>query len=299
METTELYQRLSADLNNRLQTLSDKPEETVESCLKALWLKASGKNRSIEQSLTEKLPGLSPEQVTVLHQLIETRVSGVPTAYITGRQNFMGIELLSDKRALIPRKETEILGKTALDVCKSISESKAHPLVLDVCCGSGNLGIALSILSPTITVYSSDLSSEAVELTSENIAFLKLTDRVKAFPGSLFDAFESDAFWGKVDIVVCNPPYISSAKVSKMDLEIANNEPSMAFDGGMIGTKVIQQLLRDAPRFLVSGGSLIFEIGFGQGLFISQLCEKSGKYAKVITKNDEAGNIRVIHCVLN
>lgn len=299
MEVTELYKRLSSDLTQRLQTLTDKPEETVESCLKALWLKASGKSRSIEASFNEDLPALSPEQVKLLQQLVDTRVSGVPTAYITGRQTFMGIELLSDKRALIPRKETEILGRTALDVCQSASQSKSQPLVLDVCCGSGNLGIALSILSPAITVYSSDLSHEAVELTKENITYLNLDNRVKAFQGSLFEAFETEYFFSKVDVVVCNPPYISSAKVGKMEHEIADYEPSLAFDGGMIGTKVIQQLLRDAPRFLTSGGSLIFEVGLGQGLFISQLCEKSGKYAHVITKNDEAGNIRVIHCILS
>jgi len=298
METTELYQSLSAYLGEHLKTLNDKPEETVESCLKALWAKASGKNRSVESALVEKMVDLSDEQVKLLHQLIETRISGIPLAYITGRQNFMGIELLSDNRALIPRKETEILGRTALEVCQSVSKMKVKPLVLDVCCGSGNLGLALSTLSPDITVYSSDLSQEAVDLTKENISFLNLADRVTALQSNLFEAFESDKFLGKVDIIVCNPPYISSAKVTKMDSEISNNEPSMAFDGGMIGTKIIQQLIRDAPKFLVKGGHLIFEVGLGQGTFISQLIEKSNKYARVITINDDMDNVRVIQCVL-
>ena len=298
METTELYQSLSAYLGEHLKTLNDKPEETVESCLKALWAKASGKNRSVESALVEKMVDLSDEQVKLLNQLIETRISGIPLAYITGRQNFMGIELLSDNRALIPRKETEILGRTALEVCQSVSKMKVKPLVLDVCCGSGNLGLALSTLSPDITVYSSDLSQEAVDLTKENISFLNLANRVTVIQGNLFEAFESDKFLGKVDVIVCNPPYISSAKVTKMDAEISNNEPSMAFDGGMIGTKIIQQLIRDAPKFLVKGGHLIFEVGLGQGTFISQLIEKSNKYANVITVNDDMGNVRVIQCVL-
>jgi len=298
MESTELYQSLLAYLAEHLKTLHDKPEETVESCMKALWAKASGKNRSIESALVEKMVDLSEEQVNLLHQLIETRISGIPLAYITGRQNFMGIELLSDNRALIPRKETEILGRTALEVCQSVSKIKVKPLVLDVCCGSGNLGLALSTLSPDITVYSSDLSQEAVDLTKENISFLNLANRVTVIQGNLFEAFESDKFLGKVDVIVCNPPYISSAKVTKMDAEISNNEPSMAFDGGMIGTKIIQQLIRDAPKFLVKGGHLIFEVGLGQGTFISQLIEKSNKYANVITVNDDMGNVRVIQCVL-
>ena len=298
MESTELYQSLLAYLAEHLKTLHDKPEETVESCMKALWAKASGKNRSIESALVEKMVDLSEEQVNLLHQLIETRISGIPLAYITGRQNFMGIELLSDNRALIPRKETEILGSTALEVCQAVSKIKVKPLVLDVCCGSGNLGLALSTFLPDITVYSSDLSQEAIDLTKENISFLNLANRVSALQGNLFEAFESDKFLGKVDIIVCNPPYISSAKVTKMDSEISNNEPSMAFDGGMIGTKIIQQLIRDAPKFLVKGGHLIFEVGLGQGTFISQLIEKSNKYARVITINDDMDNVRVIQCVL-
>jgi release factor glutamine methyltransferase len=297
MNKDELFLSIKTDLTDKLNFLDDKPEETVDSSIKALWLKASGISKSSEEAAKSDLPELSEDQKIILNQLIKQRLNNTPLAYITGRQNFMGIELLCDKRALIPRKETEILGRTALKICESISKTKDKPLVLDLCCGSGNLGLALSALSPKISVFSSDLSKEAVDLAKENNLFLNLVDRVTVLPGDLFEAFESNKFLGQVDIIVCNPPYISSTKVTKMNIEISNNEPVMAFDGGMIGTKIIQQLIREAPRFLVKGGSLIFEVGLGQGTFIGQLCQKSGNYDKVVTVNDEAGNIRVIHCI--
>lgn len=298
MDKDQLFDKIKNELSSKLSFLEDKPEETVESSLKALWLKAAGIPSSSEEASKFHLPDLSEDQYNLLHQLIEKRLNNVPLAHITGRQNFMGIELLSDSRALIPRKETEILGNTALDVCQATAKMKAHPVVFDVCCGSGNLGLALSALTPEITVFSSDLSHEAVSLASENVKFLNLTDRVTVKQGSLFESFDNEQFWSNVDIIVCNPPYISSAKVGKMNEEISKHEPVLAFDGGLIGTKVINQLIKEAPKFLVKGGSLIFEVGLGQGAFISDLCKKTGNYHNVHTVSDEAGNIRVIHCII-
>ncbi len=294
----KLYQELLSHIKNNVQFLEDKPEENAETCLNALWLKAMGINKSVEAVKYEELNDLNDKQVVSLKQFIEKRISGIPVAHLTNRQNFMGLEFISDHRALIPRKETEILGKKALEVCKYISKIRSHPIIFDVCCGSGNLGIALASFFPNIVVHSSDLSEEAVALTRENISFLRLEKQVTVIRGNLFEGFQSGNTPLKADIIVCNPPYISSAKVVKMNSEISTNEPSLAFDGGMLGTKVIQQLIRESPDFLSKGGSVIFEVGLGQGAFIIQLCEKSKRYAKVEGISDNKGNIRVIHCKL-
>lgn len=206
----------------------------------------------------------------------------------------MGIELLSDKRALIPRKETEILGKKALELSEKIVAEKGSIKVIDVCCGCGNLGVAIATYNASCTVYSTDLSDEAVELTRDNINFLNLTGRVFAKQGDLLSVFETDEFYGKTDLIICNPPYITSSKVQKMDSEIASNEPVLAFDGGMLGIKIIQKLIADAPRFLTKDGWLIFEVGAGQGNFIAQLCERSQSYQFIKTVSDDFGTVRVI-----
>ncbi len=283
-------------LGQKLTILEDKPEETVDSTLKALWLKAAGISKPAEEAIKSDLPDLSNKQISDLERLIEQRLNNTPLAHLTGKQLFMGIELLSDNRALIPRKETEILGKAALEACKLIASNKENPLVLDICCGSGNLGIALALLEPKIKVYCSDLSPDAIDLANENIKFHNLSGRVNARQGSLFEPFYNNDFIGKVDLIVCNPPYISTAKVRKMNSEISNNEPTLAFDGGMLGTKVIQQLLNEATIYLRQGGHLLFEIGLQQGQFFYGLCLKHHKFKEVSTVNDSAGNIRVIYC---
>jgi release factor glutamine methyltransferase len=290
-----LFIELTSELSDTFQFLQDKPEETLESTLKACWFKSAGVPKSAIKAMEEPLPELDEKQIKVLLQLIGQRQKNIPLAHLTGRQNFMGIELLSDKRALIPRKETEILCKKALDISKEIASKKNLVTVLDICCGAGNLGLAIAFYNPKVKIVASDLSCEAIELAKENIIFLKLRDRVEAMQGDLFSALEHTDFYEKTDMIICNPPYISTAKVTKMNTEISDHEPVLAFDGGMFGTKIIQRLLYEAPKFLITGGSIIFEVGAGQGEFMVRLCEESSNYIEVEPVKDNAGNIRVIH----
>jgi release factor glutamine methyltransferase len=106
--------------------------------------------------------------------------------------------------------------------------------------------------------------------------------------------FETDEFYEKIDLIICNPPYILSSKVQKMDTEIASNEPVLAFDGGMLGIKIIQKLISEVPKFLTNEGWLIFEVGVGQGNFIAQLCERTQLYQRIESVLDVSGNGRVI-----
>lgn len=290
----ELYLKFIQDLQHSLLFLDDKPEENIDSTIRALWHKACGTSVSADKAMHIPLPELSEHQKNSLHQLIQKRKYGIPLAHLTGRQNFMGIELKSDDRALIPRKETEILGRTSLEICKKLSKDKLVINILDVCCGSGNLGLALASLQPNVKVYLSDLSPESVELTRENICFLNLEHNSTAKQSDLFSSFDSAKYWGQIDMIVCNPPYISSSKVSKMDSEIVSHEPALAFDGGIMGIKLIQKLIRESLKFLSQNGWLIFEVGLGQGPFVLQICEKSGNWESVTTANDASGNIRVI-----
>jgi release factor glutamine methyltransferase len=298
MNKDEIYIKIRSDLANKLHLSEDKPEETADSSLKALWFLAYGIHKSAEEALKLPIPELSEEQMNKLYQFIEERMNGKPLAYITGRQTFMGHELYCDHRALIPRKETEILGKKAIELGRRIARLKQEFRIFDVCCGTGNLGIALASAIPNAVVFSSDLSPEAVSLTEENINLLNLKQRIHASQSDLFSSFENEKHYGAIDLIVCNPPYISSSKVVKMNAEISENEPLMAFDGGMLGTKILQQLIRDAPRFLTSDGWVIFEVGVGQGPFLIQLIEKTNLYDRISSASDTHGNIRAVfmHC---
>jgi release factor glutamine methyltransferase len=154
--------------------------------------------------------------------------------------------------------------------------------------------LAIANYNPASIVFATDLSKEAVELTIDNISFLNLSQQVCALQGNLFEAFEKKEHYGNTDIVICNPPYISSAKVLKMNTEISDYEPALAFDGGMFGTKVIQRLITEAPKFLTNNGWLLFEVGLGQGEFMMELCKRTDCYHTVKPVSDTQGNIRVI-----
>jgi release factor glutamine methyltransferase len=294
MNKEELFDKLTNGLENKLHFLEDKPEETIESTVRALWFSAAGNPKSAVESLKLPIPDLTTSQVETLNLLLEKRLANIPLSHITGRQNFMGIELLSDRRALIPRKETEILGNKALDIANKITETKQRANVIDVCCGAGNLAIAIAHYNPRSFISAADLSGEAVALARDNVSFLKLDKQIRVFEGDVFSAFEKDEFYENTDLIVCNPPYISSTTVQKMNVEIAANEPVLAFDGGMLGTKIIQKLIREAPKFLVPSGWVAFEVGLGQGPFIMQLCERTALYNEIESASDNFGNIRVI-----
>lgn len=294
MSTEELFTQIKNKLDLKLHFLNDKPEETVESTLRACWFAASGSPKSAEEVIKHPLPELTEKQINILHELIDQRLKNVPLAHITGRQNFMGIELLSDNRALIPRKETEILGRKALEISNNLAQKKQIVRVMDICCGAGNLGLAIAYYNHNTVIFATDLSEEAVELTKDNISFLKLNQRVQAEQGDLFSVFEKEEHYEKTDLIICNPPYISSAKVTKMNVEISNHEPALAFDGGMFGTKIIQKLIVEAPKFLNKNGWLLFEVGVGQGEFILRLCEETKRYIQLESVLDSVGNIRVI-----
>ena len=289
-----LFDQLRSRLTSSLLLSADKPEETVKSTLRACWLAAAGNPKSAEEALRHPITTLSKDQTQILEQLIGDRLAGKPLAYITARQSFMGLELISDKRALIPRKETEILGTQALDMSFQIAQAKKPVRVMDVCCGGGNLALSIGYYNPNTLVFATDLSHESIALTNDNISHLKLGNRVTAEQGDLFSAFENTEHYENTDVIICNPPYISSAKVTKMDAEISAHEPSMAFDGGMFGTNIIQKLILQSPKFLAQEGWLVFEVGAGQGDFIIRVCQNSGSYKIVESVCDGLGNIRVV-----
>ena len=289
-----LYQELHARLTAELKTLPDHPEETCESTLRALWQTAAGTPMSAESALTCACPELNPRQEGALRDLLTRRLAGTPLAHLTGRQHFMGLEMLAGSEALVPRKETELLARAALDVCARLSGPQKEVTVLDICTGSGNVALALAQHVSAAQVYAADLSAAAVELARRNAMHLGLNARVEFRSGDLLAPFDSAEFHGRVDLLTCNPPYINTAKVSQMANEIAAHEPSLAFDGGPFGIAILMRLLEAAPRFVRSGGWLAFETGLGQGPALIKRLRNNPAFGELRPVADGAGAIRVI-----
>jgi release factor glutamine methyltransferase len=288
------FSELLREVQSFWTPLPDKPEETPEGVLAALWNTAGGTPLSVDRAAGAPLPALDEAAQARLRDLLERRKSGVPLAHLTGRQTFMGLEYLAGPDALIPRKETEILGRAALAKIACMAKKRGPLMVMDVCTGSGNLALAYAYYEPQARVYASDLSPEAVSLAKKNIELLGLTERVEARVGDLLEPFEQASFLGRCDFLSCNPPYISTAKVKEMHPEISRHEPLAAFNGGAFGVSILMKLLKNAPRFLRPGGWLGFEVGHGQGPGLARQLEKNPAFAAVETYADAGGEIRAI-----
>ena len=274
--------------------LPDKPEETAEAALCALWSAACGRPVSAARARRADLPPLDAAALERLQALIQRKRSGVPLAHLTGRQSFMGLELLTGPEALIPRKETELLGCAALAKIHAIAEQQGEACVLDICTGSGNLAYAFAHHEPRARVHAADLAPEAIELARRNGAHTGLAGRVALSVGDLFEPFEAAGFFATYDLVSCNPPYISTAKVSGMHPEISLFEPQAAFNGGVYGIAILAKLVREAPRFLRPGGWLAFEVGAGQGETIARQLAKNAAFSAVEKCGDAEGEVRAL-----
>lgn len=287
------HQSLLAELESHWVSQPDKPDETPERTLRALWFAAAGSPRGLAR-VQEPLPALDDAARARLHELVARRISGIPLAHLTGRQSFAGLELLAGPGALIPRRETETLVRAAVEPLREIARRQGRAQVIDLCTGAGNVALALAHAVPEATVVGADLSEEAVALARRNAAHLGLEARVTFRQGDLFAPVDEPRFLGQVDLLTCNPPYISSAKVPQMAAEIAGHEPSLAFDGGPFGVNILMKLIAQAPRFLVPGGWLCFEVGLGQGDGVRARLERHGGYTGITTIPDEHGDVRAI-----
>ena len=289
-----LYRSCMSELGARLKTLADKPEETAISTLAALWHTAGGRPMAVQLAVNSPLPALDTQGGMRLRELLRQRIDGVPLAHLTGRQLFMGVELIVARGALIPRDETGLLGNAALEKLRDIVRERAKAVVIDVCTGSGNLALALAHHEPHARIHGADVSADAVALARRNLVQTGLGDRVSFHCGDLLAPFDTSEFLGRVDLLVCNPPYISSGKVDGMPHEIIDHEPRLAFDGGPLGIRILERLVKEAPRFLRDGGWLAFEVGQGQGRGVARRLERQACYGNVAEIADSRGEVRAL-----
>jgi release factor glutamine methyltransferase len=270
---------------------ADKPDETPETTARALWRAAVGSPGAIT-AMEGELPPLADTQALLFEELIERRVNGEPLAYLTGRQAFMGLVLHAAHGALIPRRETELLGEAALECTRDHAEQHGSVSVLDIGTGSGNLAVAIAVHEPRSNVWASDIEAEALAVAEKNVAAHRVTDRVTLLQGDLFGALAGRSSPPPFDVIVCNPPYISSQRAHHMPLEVGGYEPTAAFDGGGFGLTVLLRLIAEAPQYLVPGGWLGFELGAGQGPLLEKRLLANGAYTDVRPLADAEGTTR-------
>ena len=294
MKAEETYNELIALLSEKLVFLADKPGENPQSTLDALW-HFSCESQGITQVAADfHLPELTPEAFQLLRELIDKRIGGTPLAHLIGLQVFMEVGFMVDASALIPRKETEILGYSALGKIRACALKQPEVHVMDICTGLGNLALAFAVHEPKAQVLAGDISQKAIDLARRNTARLSLENRVQFFAGDMFSPFNLEELSDSIDIMTCNPPYISNSRLAKMPDEIVGYEPIEAFNGGSFGLTIIFRLIRESIAYIKNGGWLCFEVGLGQGDAVARVMERNPAFSAIEKSLDAEGNIRAI-----
>ncbi len=201
------------------------------------------------------LEELDPDQELELKKLVERRLAGEPLQYIEGTVQFGPVTVKVDRRALIPRPETEVLWERAV---QALGSSDREIVIVDMCTGSGNLALALRHAFPDAAVFAVDLDDEAISLATENLSGHNVT----VLAGDLFAALPFE-LKGRVDLLVANPPYVS--KTADLPGEVHDFEPHQALYAGANGDEVLARLAVEAPDWVKPGGWVFVEIGEDQG----------------------------------
>ena len=220
---------------------------------------AAGRERTF--IITHADEELTPAQLSALRAAVARRAAGEPLQYITGRQEFYGLDFEVTPEVLIPRPETELLVETALGLLKETGS----PLVCDVGTGSGCIAVALLHARRDARALALDISPEALRVAARNAARHGVRERMLALVSDCFDALRADEYADlRFDLVASNPPYVPEGDLAGLQREVREHEPRVALTPGGDGLSVIRRLLTEAPRFLKTGGHLLLEIGFNQ-----------------------------------
>jgi len=213
-----------------------------------------------------------------------------------GSVDFLGTPLLVAKGALVPREETELLARTAIERVRSIESEEIR--VIDLCCGVGNLACAIALEIPNARVFATDLTYACADVARRNVERHSLSSQVSVHQGDLFDALDGLGLEGTIEVIVCNPPYISDSRLLGESAHLLEHEPREAFAAGPYGIAVHQRVVKDAPRFLRPGGTLLFEIGLGQHRQVEMLFTRAKVYDPAVGVANVAGDIRVVCATL-
>ena len=232
---------------------------------------------------------MNNEDFSEYEKRIYMRIEGVPLQYIVGMQEFMGLPIRVNPSVLIPRLDTEILVEQVLAEIERKGVQK--PRVLDLCTGSGAIGIAIAAKVPDAVVTMMDVSEPALRTAMGNASLNGVSRRCIFVQSNMFDAIPEDRVY---DVIVCNPPYIKSDMIDTLEVEVKDHEPRMALDGGADGLDYYRVIANEASMYLKSGGTLALEIGSDQAADVRKLLDRERTWQGTRVVRDLAQLDRVI-----
>lgn len=249
--------------------------------------KAAGKTR--EEFIRDGQLSADGEFRKTAWDMMRRRLMGEPVAYILGEWEFFSLPFSVTRDTLIPRVDSEVLVDSAIELLKGVSS----PHILDLCCGSGCLGIAVGVNVPDSNVIFADYSGTALTVCRDNFRRNGLAGRARVtFANALskpWEEFMTDHF----DMLLCNPPYIPSRDIKTLDSSVREFEPLLALDGGRDGLKFYRTVASLWKSALKDGGQLLFECGTGQAEDVRRILVSEG-FSDIRTVDDTAGIPRVV-----
>ena len=280
------YNDLYLDIRRRLRA-ADSGDPTLEA--RELVAFACGKTK--EELLRDGRLYVTPEVEARVRALVQRHLDGEPTAYLIGEWEFYGLPLDISRDVLIPRPDTEVLAGLAIDFVKTQGECR----VLDLCAGSGCVGLAVASQCPGSRVVLGELSEGALRICRQNIRRNGLSGRV--VPMQMDALAPPPAQLGEFRCLVSNPPYIPAGDIPGLDPSVRDFEPHMALDGGEDGLEFYRNLAGEWKNALSVGGKIFLEVGIGQADDVLRLLRTQGFGDLEITK-DLNGIPRVVHGTL-
>jgi release factor glutamine methyltransferase len=239
--------------------------------------------------LRDKIPDKGRDR---LEELVRRRISGEPLQYILGKQAFWSGDFRVDPRVLIPRPETEILVEQAISILSTMPSGRS-PSVLEIGTGSGAVAISVAREVKDLLLVATDISRDALLLARENAREMGVLRKITFVNGDLFGPFHSREE-GPFDLILSNPPYISSPEIEMLPREIREHEPAVALNGGEDGLDFYREILRQVPSYLRMGGWLLLELGQGQGKRIAELIHEKEEFSEPELLKDLSGIERVV-----
>jgi release factor glutamine methyltransferase len=281
---------LRETLNSAIQRLSTAQVPSARLNAELLLMFTLGCDRAYLYGHPERK--LTAEQQSQYDDTLARRSQGIPAQYITGHQEFWGMDLIVSPAVLIPRPETEhvverVLELAGLEPRRARAPAPHHPRIVDVGTGSGCIALALAKELPAATVHATDISATALEVARANAARHGLEKRIQFHAVDLLAGLDKSAF----DFVVSNPPYVGEAEEDSVQLEVRKFEPRNAVFAGPTGTEVIERLIPQAREVLKPGGWLVMEIS---GTIAEWVKELLADWRNVEITNDLQGIPRVV-----
>lgn len=226
-----------------------------------------------------------------LRRLVKRAAQNEPVAYLIGKCEFYSLEFEVTRDCLIPRPETELLVERAIEFLRQRPSKK---LVCDLCTGSGCIAVATAKNVADTDFIATDISNSALQVAAQNARKHNVTERIKFLHGDLFEPLvpQIDKCW--FDLVVCNPPYVTSGEYETLERNIKDYEPAGALLGGKDGLDIYRKICEQVIQFLKPDSAMIFEIGYAQGKSVTELLDQTKLFTDIHIEKDAHNNDRII-----